>query len=94
MYDAEVIRRYQRRLAGQWLLAAAAIAGAALIWFSGAARNTIDPGKEWALAAGVALLVLALALHIATWRCPRCGRALGRNPGPKCSGCAARFQKR
>jgi len=44
------------------------------------------------IGAGVAAVALSL-LHLVNWRCPACGRNLGRSMGPKfCSQCGVQLQ--
>lgn len=51
----------------------------------------LDSGAS--LAAGIVVTMLDLAMYIAFWRCPHCGRFLGRDVGDYCTHCGKKLDR-
>lgn len=92
--ESELREQFSKRRFRQFLIAAAALAVlVGVISVDVKQRTTLGIDTTVVLIGSIVVLFGLLALTLVNWRCPACGRYIGRTINPKfCSGCGFQFR--
>jgi hypothetical protein len=90
--EQQVIEQYKQRRTRQIAITVPGLLAILLLFWSTENPETTFAGLQPSVITGIAiaLLVATVVLSFLNWRCPACGKYLGRAFNPKfCSGCGA-----